>query len=238
MQNNKLRTIKLKLSKIIKDKLYIDILIDACDRCNKLTIYTYQFLRLWILHKYHNKLEIPKITEDIIMQVMKVLLTESNRGAKTKAPNKTYQDEFNNFYVTVFSKLNNSEKINGLNLSNIIDEISTDILKNIENNIKLNYIFYIRRFVNSSFKLINNEIINKAKNKQIPVFKVNGSLNISSDISVNTITPIPKPSKREGHISPPNANTKFFTDCMNINEIGIPINTVNHMFCFKNSNLS
>ena len=59
----------------------------------------------------------------------------------------------------------------------------------------------------------------------MPVFVVNGSLNNNSDITVNTITPIPNPINREGHISPPNANTKCFTDCMNMNEIGIPINT-------------
>ena len=32
--------------------------------------------------------------------------------------------------------------------------------------------------------------------------------------------------------------TKCFTDCININEIGRPINTVNQVFCFKNSNFN
>ena len=40
------------------------------------------------------------------------------------------------------------------------------------------------------------------KNKQSPVLVVNGSLNNNSDIIENTITPIPNPIKREGHICP------------------------------------
>jgi hypothetical protein len=78
-------------------------------------------------------------------------------------------------------------------------------------------------------------IISSPRNRQIPVFIVNGSLNNKDDITVNTITPIPNPISREGHICPSNAKTKCFTDCININEIGIPINKANHKLSFKKS---
>jgi len=50
------------------------------------------------------------------------------------------------------------------------------------------------------FQNICVNIINNPKNKQMPVFNVNCSLNNNYDITVNTITPIPNPNKREGHI--------------------------------------
>ena len=40
------------------------------------------------------------------------------------------------------------------------------MLKNIENNIKMNYIKYVNRFVNSMFKKENNEILEQLKGKE------------------------------------------------------------------------
>ena len=44
-----------------------------------------------------------------------------------------------------------------------INSLATDILTNIENNIKLHFFKYVNRFVNSSFKKQNNELVEKAK---------------------------------------------------------------------------
>ena len=67
------------------------------------------------------------------------------------------------------------------------------------------------------------------KNKHDIVLSVNGSLNNRDAITENTITPNPNPNNLLGQISPLNANTKFLTDCINIYDIGIPINTRNHV---------
>jgi len=52
--------------------------------------------------------------------------------------------------------------IDGLNLSHILSYIATDMVTNIENNIKLNFVSYVKRFTNSSFKLNHEEQIKNA----------------------------------------------------------------------------
>jgi hypothetical protein len=75
----------------------------------------------------------------------------------------------------------------------------------------------------------NNCIINikNDKNKQTYVFVVKGSSNTFQLNNVNTIAPILNPINLDGHISPLNAVTIFFTEYINKIEIGIPANTVN-----------
>ena len=41
-----------------------------------------------------------------------------------------------------------------------------DMLTNIENNIKLNFFKYINRFVNSTYKKVNNELVEKADKRK------------------------------------------------------------------------
>jgi hypothetical protein len=41
--------------------------------------------------------------------------------------------------------------------------MATDMLTNIENNVKMNFFKYVNRFVNSSYKKINNDLIEKAQ---------------------------------------------------------------------------
>ena len=69
---DKYRTIKCPLKQIIKDKCDMTKLFDACFRTHKLVIHTYQFLRLWILNKYHAKEIIPLITDNTFKMAFKV----------------------------------------------------------------------------------------------------------------------------------------------------------------------
>ena len=169
---DKFITIKYVLDKIIindkpdcelkKDNIKT-ILNDTCFRTNQIVIHTYQFLRLWILNKYHNKLDIPIITEELIKMVMNTLSIKDNRGNKPTDENLILLNEFNKFYEEHYKNLNYENKINSSYLSQIINSMATDILTNIENNIKMHFFKYVNRFVNSSFKKINNNLLEKAK---------------------------------------------------------------------------
>jgi len=116
-----------------------------------------------ILNKYHNKLAIPIITEELIKMVMYTLSIKDNRGNKPTDENLKLLDEFNKFYEEQYKNLNYDNKVNASYLSQIINSMATDMLTNIENNVKLHFFKYINRFVNSSFKKINNDLIEKAK---------------------------------------------------------------------------
>ncbi len=169
---DKIITVKCQLKKIIKNDEYKTIIFDTCFRTNQIVIHTYQFLRLWILNKYHNQKDIPKITEDTIKMAFSALSFSDKGGNRPKGENLKMLDDFNKFYGEHYKQLNYENKISSVYLSQILDSMSTDMLTNIENNIKLHFFKYVNRFVNSSFKKQNNDLIDKAeKNKKLELRK-------------------------------------------------------------------
>ena len=160
---DKYRCIKLPIQKIIKSDLPIDVLErinDAVSRTNTITTNSYFLLRLWVLQKYHNNQEIPIITEDTIRMSMKSLV-KASAGPKPKGNNLALLQEFQNISNSIFTIQD------GKNLSAILDYYATTMITAIENNIKMHFIDYIKRFVNSYFKNIyQNELQNKEFKKQ------------------------------------------------------------------------
>ncbi len=157
---DKYKTLKCNLLQIIKNKDDISTIFDAVIRTHKIVTHTYQFLRLFILCNYKKNKEIIKITDDVIKMVFKTLIQKS-AGPKPKGNNLKILNEFNDFF-SKYERLYFTEKIDGKNLSQILNYMSVDILTNIENNIKLNFISYVKRFVNSSFRKINNDLLENA----------------------------------------------------------------------------
>lgn len=160
---DKYRCIKLPIQKIIKSDLPIDVLErinDAVSRTNTITTNSYFLLRLWVLQKYHNNQEIPIITEDTIRMSMKSLV-KASAGPKPKGNNLALLQEFQNIGNSIFTLQD------GKNLSAILDYYATTMITSIENNIKMHFIDYIKRFVNSYFKNVyQNELQNKDFKKQ------------------------------------------------------------------------
>ena len=160
---DKYRCIKLPIQKIIKSDLPIDVLErinDAVSRTNTITTNSYFLLRLWVLQKYHNNQEIPIITEDTIRMSMKSLV-KASAGPKPKGNNLALLQEFQNTGNSIFTLQD------GKNLSAILDYYATTMITSIENNIKMHFIDYIKRFVNSYFKNVyQNELQNKDFKKQ------------------------------------------------------------------------
>lgn len=193
---DKYHTMKCSLRSIIRSEDDIPVLFDVMMRTHKLVIQAYQFIRLWILHKYHNKQNIPEITENTI-KIAFIALNGNTKidadgkiqknGPKPKGDNATLLLEFNDFYNKEY-KLLGYEKVSACNLSQILDYIVTDMLTNIENNVKLHFISYVKRFVNSSFKKENNEIIEKSDKKTETRKQINKDLyEIKEDLMNNTL---------------------------------------------------
>jgi len=178
---DKYRCIKLHISSIFKQndiniEENMNILHNAIIRTNSITSKTYFLLRTWILKKYHDNLDIPNITEDTISMCMKSIL-KSSSGQKPKGNNLILLNEF--------KTLHNFELEDGTNLSSILGYYTTTMITSIENNIKLHFFDYIKRFINSYFKhLYKDEIENKDFKKQL--YK---ELNlVKNDIINNTLT--------------------------------------------------
>ena len=173
---DKYNCIKVPLDKIIKDTDTVDKIFDCVVRTNKITIKTYQLLRLWILDKYHKKDNIPTITEDTIKMAQKSIL-ESSSGPKPKGDNLELFNEFQQFHTFTLE--------NGVNLSQILSYNAISIITAIENNIKMHYFDYIRRFINSYFKHKYKEEIKDNEFKQ-QLFR--DLKKIKNDIINNTTT--------------------------------------------------
>ena len=174
---DKYRCIKLHISSIFKQNdENMNILQNAIIRSNSITSKTYFLLRTWILKKYHDNLDIPNITEDTISMCMKSIL-KSSPGQKPKGNNLLLLNEF--------KTLHNFELEDATNLSSVLDYYTTTMITSIENNIKLHFFDYIKRFVNSYFKhLYKDEIENKDFKKQL--YK---EINlVKNDIINNTLT--------------------------------------------------
>ena len=186
---DKYRCLKLPISSILYGdneediKVNMEILQKAIIRTNVITTKTYFLLRLWVLHKYHNNQDIPEITEDTISMCMKSVM-KSSSGQKPKGNNGLLLQEF--------QKLNTFDSGNtifgledGSNLSSILDYYATTMITSIENNIKLHFFDYIKRFINYYFKHIyQDQIQNKEFKKQL--YK---EINlVKNDIINNTLT--------------------------------------------------
>ena len=169
MTNDDYKVLKIQLHNIILHNDVKNKIMDACRRSHLITTHVYQFIRLYILNCYHNNLQIPFIDVNFIKMSFKALSLDS-KGPKPKNENLKTLNLLNLFYENEYSKIGMNSKLNASNLSQILTYISVDILTNIENNIKLHFIKYLNRFVNSYFKDTNEEIIKKEtsiKNKSI-----------------------------------------------------------------------
>jgi len=159
---DKYKCIKLPLHKIIKlnDQTTFNTINNAVYRTNIITTKAYMLIRLWILDKYHNNIDIPDVTLDTIKMAFKSIV-KSSSGPKPKGNNLQLYEEFKKLYK--FDELEN-----GLNLSSVLDYYATSMITAIENNIKMHFFDYVNRYINSIFKhKYKKEIENKDFKKQL-----------------------------------------------------------------------
>ena len=151
----------------------------AMIKVNKITIKTYQLLRLWVLDKYHSNVKIPKITEDTISMAMKSLNT-SPIGT-TGEKNRILYNEF----IELNTNHLQFEREDASNLSYILASNITQMITSIENNIKLHFFDYINRFINSYFfHIYQDQITDKEFKKNL----YKELTKVKKDLKDNTLT--------------------------------------------------
>jgi NADH:ubiquinone oxidoreductase subunit len=202
---DKYQCIKVPIKSILKNETKtLERINDAVMRTNYITTKSYFLLRLWVLQKYHNNQDIPHITEDTIKMSMKSLMKASS-GPKAKGNNLLLLQEFKQLHTFSLE--------DGKNLSAILDYYTTTMITAIENNIKINFIDYVKRFVNSYFKSINkDEIQNKYFRKQL----YKELQLVKNDIINETLTSDPKYHswlhKNRYKIVPQEYDTSYYYD--------------------------
>jgi hypothetical protein len=150
---DKYKTIKCKLIDILnksntyKNQDILKTIDNAVIRTNKIIIKSYMLLRLYILKKYESNIDIPIINKDVIKMSFNAIV-DKKQGKRALGSNLILLNELKELYLN-----NISDKLeDSIGLSSVLGYYSTTIITSIENNIKINFISYINRFVNSYIK--------------------------------------------------------------------------------------
>ena len=166
------KVIKVPLKSVLKKYNKIQPIIEnTIKEINQLVLLTYQFLKLYLLDKFNNNLDFPNINKQFLLDIFKVIgYNETSRGKSTnidKIKNKSIKDDLKNFYQNVFYKLVDIRP-NITNKSHILEQTAKEILTCINNNISLNFIKYLCKYINELFKNpLLNEIKERYKDKKI-----------------------------------------------------------------------
>ena len=160
------KTIKANINKLLIDndkqqKIYTkNVINNAVSRINELTIHVYQFLRLFVLKKYHDNSNIPLITKDFIHQIFKVFLKSSAGPTTRNIQFVDIEQFFDKEYLPLIKKIDKKSvsqdkynelvediKFDGTNLSQIINYQVGEMHTNIINNIQMHFRKYLQKFI-------------------------------------------------------------------------------------------
>ena len=153
-----MKIIKIPFNKFLRKKYDDSFIINIIKRANKITFINYHFIRSYILYLYENDKDIPKIDQKFIMQAFRILQKKS-RGPKGK-----YDQSLVDFYEKTFIKIlhpnkkitkdnMNDYKIDGTNLSYILNPVAKEMEISYKNNISYNFFKYMNKYVNNWFKV-------------------------------------------------------------------------------------
>lgn len=146
-------TKKTSLKSIVCDEATSSEIKSVVIRMHELAIRTYQFIRLFCLHKFENGNTLPVTDEEFVRYCIMAVGASPTRGRK---PKKTeLLDELKQFYVTEFEEcLGNEpeerEKLDLTHLSYNYNYLATQISTVLATNVKTHFLHRLRQFVNYS----------------------------------------------------------------------------------------
>lgn len=162
-------TVKTSLKTILKDyDVNYPLINDLVIQMNEIAVRTYQFIRLFVLYKYHKNEEIPKFNSGFIMDCIRMCgVSGKPRGKRRNSKPKDYLNDLKLFYENQFKSL--IDKGKELSLKGItcpLMYLAIDIETSIYNNIKVHFLTRIRRFLNivNPCPDTDKKVFNKIKN--------------------------------------------------------------------------
>jgi len=147
--NQPYKTIKIPLKTILRNHKEVQpILNEIIFSMNDLIIHTYNFIRLYLLHLYHNNKDFPTVDETFILYCLKTLGIRDSRGKKSI--NQQLLEELDDFYTTEYQPLLQHQKTLLKNTTFILPYIATQILTTLTNNIEQRFVQHLLRFINKT----------------------------------------------------------------------------------------
>ena len=137
------------------NKEYIDTINNAVLRTSKIVFHTYNFLNLYFMHLYNNKLTFPIINDSFITYIMLVVTDRKDKRGRTSSEKAqsiidTLIDFYDDYYRHIMT---NKDLVYDDKLKQILLYEATDIVTNINVNISEHYIQHVRKYVNVSFNV-------------------------------------------------------------------------------------
>jgi len=150
------KTFKIHLKTILLNRDTTQPVIDnLVFEMNDLVIHTYQFIRLYVLHQYTQKLDLPMIDDTFILYCIKTLGTRDNRGKKGK--DTSLLETLEQFYTTEYQPLLNHVKTNLKNTTFLLPYLATQIHTSLSNNTQEHFIQHFLRFINKTTNEITED---------------------------------------------------------------------------------
>ncbi len=148
--NPSYKIFKTRLKKVLLEENEVStykIINDAVIRCHEINYRTRLLLRLWLITKYNSNQELPVINKDTIKVIRRVVM----RQEYIKSFNKQLFDELNNLIVNNLPEWELRPLYDMANLAGPLDYYLTQILTDIDNNIKNHFFKRLNRFVCTFF---------------------------------------------------------------------------------------
>jgi hypothetical protein len=150
------KTIKSTLKSVLLNRdLVQPVINNLVFEMNDLMIHSYQFIRLYVLNCYSNKIALPKIDNTFILYCIKSLGTRSNQGVKSK--NTELLDKLERFYLEEYQPTINHEKTNLKNTTFLLPYLATQIHTSLSNNAQEHFIQHFLRFINKTTTAITED---------------------------------------------------------------------------------
>ena len=150
------KTFKIPLKTILHNRDVVQPVINHwVFEMNDLMIHSYQFIRLYMLHCYSNKITLPEIDTTFILYSIKTLGSRSNQGVKCK--NTDLLDKLEHFYTTEYQPTIQHEKTNLKNTTFLLPYLATQIHTSLYNNAQEHFIQHLLRFINVTTSNITDE---------------------------------------------------------------------------------
>lgn len=179
---NVFKVVKSRLDKIIKSdeqidiskfnykKLdIIDIINDTVYKINNIVYHTHNFLKLYILHLYHNREQFPTLNRNFIMSIMMNIVSKKKdlRGSKTSEETNNIINNLKKFYNEHYKDLINEKDLVYCDyLSFSLTYEADNILTCIKNNITEHYLGHIKKYIRILFNY-RRKLEDKEEDKKI-----------------------------------------------------------------------
>ena len=198
------RIIKCPLKCVLKKHDLLQPIIDkTVFDINDIVVLSYQFIRLYLLDKYNNNVDLPTINKQFVLDVMKTVSSADTKSGQKTNPdnikNATGKADIKRFYDTDFSQLV-SMRPSYTNKTHILATSANEMITCITTNISTHFIDHLFRYIHCLFKqarLIEIKTIkDKVKRKELYKVLNQDIRDLKSDL-INDKIKLSKPEYQE-----------------------------------------